>query len=59
MGGPALSATTEIYMQAHEQTALKSPKTWERFVDDVLLYVFLIACTWKTFSITSTIFIKT
>ena len=39
MGGPASSSTAEIYMQAHESTAistaLHSPKVWERFVDDV------------------------
>ena len=39
MGGPAFSATAEIYIQAHEctaiSTALHSPKVWERFVDDV------------------------
>ena len=50
MGKPAFSTTAEIYMQAHEQTALNSPKIWERFLDDVLLYVFLIVRTWKTFS---------
>ena len=35
MGGPASSTTAEIYMQAHERTAistaLRSPKVWERF----------------------------
>ena len=39
MGGPVFSATAEIYIQAHERTAistaLHSPKVWERFVDDV------------------------
>ena len=38
MGGPASSATAEIYMQAHERTAISTalhpPKVWERFVDD-------------------------
>ena len=39
MGGPASSTTAEIYMHAHEQTAISTalhpPKVWERFVDDV------------------------
>ena len=39
MGGPASSTTAEIYMQAHESTAISTalhpPKVWERFVDDV------------------------
>ena len=39
MGGPASSTTAEIYMQAHERTAISTalhpPKVWERFVDDV------------------------
>ena len=39
MGGPASSTTAEIYMQAHESTAISAalhpPKVWERFVDDV------------------------
>ena len=39
MGGPASSTTAEIYIQAHERTAistaLHSPKVWERFVDNV------------------------
>ena len=38
MGGPASSTTAEIYMQAHERTAittaLNPPKVRERFVDD-------------------------
>ena len=60
MGGPASSATAEIYEQAHERTAISTalhpPEVWERFVDDV--YSILNVRTWKTFSITSTIFIK-
>ena len=39
MGGPASSVVAEIYMQAHEQTALTTfsnkPKVWKRYVDDV------------------------
>ena len=39
MGGPASSTTTEIYMQAHECTAitaaLQPPKVCRQFVDDV------------------------
>ena len=44
MGGPTSSITGEIYMQAHEDTAismvLHPPKVWEQFVDD--LYSILI-----------------
>ena len=43
MGGPASSVIAEIYMQAHETTALTTtsnpPKVWERFVDDVFLII--------------------
>ena len=39
MGGPASSTSAEIYIQAHERTAITTalhlPKVWERFVDDV------------------------
>ena len=39
MGGPASSTTTEIYIQTHERTgittALRPPKVWEQFVDEV------------------------
>ena len=46
MGGPASSTTAEIYMQAHESTAISTalhpPKVWERFVDDVYS---IVKCT--------------
>ena len=39
MRDPASSTTAEIYMQAHERTAISTalhpPKVWEQFVDDV------------------------
>ena len=39
MGGTVSSTTAEIYMQAHERTAISTalhpPKVWELFVDDV------------------------
>ena len=39
MGGPASSTTSEIYMQAHERTAISTalhpPKVLERYADDV------------------------
>ena len=39
MVGPAYSTTAEIYMEAHEHTAvptaLHPPNVWERFVDNV------------------------
>ena len=39
MGGPVSSTTAEIYMQAHERTAISTAlhplKLWERFVHDV------------------------
>ena len=51
MGGPASSTTAEFYMQDHKRTAismaLKPPRVWERFFDDVYFF------TWKTFSIKS------
>ena len=60
MGGPASSTTAEIYMQAHEQTAistkLHAPKVWERFIDEFM--PFLNKRTRKTFFMASTIFIK-
>ncbi|XP_057290570.1 uncharacterized protein LOC130613216 [Hydractinia symbiolongicarpus] len=41
MGGPTSSVVAEIYMQAHETTALTTAdhaaKVWKRFVDDVFL----------------------
>ena len=39
VGGPASSTAAEIYMQAHECTAIfttpNPPKVWRKFVDDV------------------------
>ena len=39
MGEPAYSTTPEIYMQAHEKTAISMalypPKVWEQFIDGV------------------------
>ena len=41
MEGPTSSTTAELYILAHEQTAistvlqLQPPKVWERFVDDI------------------------
>ena len=39
MGGPTSSITIEIYMQAHERTAisatLHSQKVWKQYFDDV------------------------
>ena len=43
MGGPASSTIAEIYMQAHESTAVSTTlhpeKVWERFVGDVYFIV--------------------
>ena len=60
MGGPASPTAAEIYMQAHEHTALSltlhPPKVWERFVDNV--YSILKLMDVEKFTIASTIFIK-
>ena len=60
MGEPASSTTAEIYMQAHEITAismaLHPPIVWNDFL--ITFILLLNEHTWKTFSITSTIFIK-
>ena len=57
MGGPASSTTGEIYIQAHEHTAISTAlhprKIWERFVDDV--HSILKPMPLKNSSITSTI----
>ncbi|XP_057305297.1 uncharacterized protein LOC130642226 [Hydractinia symbiolongicarpus] len=43
MRGPTSSVVAEIYMQAHETTALTTadhaPRVWKRFVDDVFLII--------------------
>ena len=60
MGGPVSSTTAEIYMQAHERTAISTalhpPKAWERFVDDV--YSIRKRTHFENFSIASKVFIK-
>ena len=55
LGGPASSTTEEIYMQAPEQTPI-STAVHSPLIKFIPL---LNVRTWKTFSITSTIFIKT
>ena len=51
MPGAAYSITTQIYVQVHEQTAISAavdpPKNWKQ----------LSVWSWKSFSITSAIFI--
>ena len=41
MEGPVSSTTAEIYIQAHDDTAINTPlhfpKLWDRFVDDAKL----------------------
>ena len=63
MGGPASSITWKMYVQAHERTAISTalhpPKAWEGFADDVYFIPIWNVHTLKTFSITSTISIKT
>ena len=39
MGGPVSSTTVEILVQTYKQTAIDSPKIWERFVDDVYFVI--------------------
>ena len=60
MGSPASSSAAEIYILAYERTAITTalhpPKVWQRFVDDV--YSIFKRTIWKTFSTTSTFFIK-
>ena len=60
MAGPASSATAETYMQAHERTTILTLYTLQKFGNKLLLMLilFLNVCPWKTFSISSTIFIK-
>ena len=60
MGGPVFSTTAEIYMQAHERTAISTALHPQKFGNDLLMMFILClnGRTLKTFSITSTIFIK-
>ena len=60
MDKPASSTTAEIYVHAHEHTAILRHYTLQKFENDLLMSVisFLNVHTWKAFSITSTIFIK-
>ena len=61
MGGRASSTVTEIYMQAHKETAismaLHRPKIWEQIVYD--FYSILECVHLENFFIASTISIKT
>ena len=60
MGDPASSTTTDIYMQTPEHTAISAAvhpqKVWERLLMTFILL--LNVRNWKSFSITSRIFIK-
>ena len=51
MGGPVPSTTVEILVQTYKQTAIDSPKIWERFVDDV--YFVIKRTHLKTFTFTN------
>ena len=51
MGGPVSSTTVEILVQTYKQTAIDSPKIWERFVDDV--YFVIKRTHLKTFTFTN------
>ena len=64
MGEPASSTSAKIYMQAYKQTAVPTTLTnytLQKFGNKLLMMfiLFLNVQTWKTFSIISTIFIKT
>ena len=58
--GPAFSITAEIYMQAHEGTAISTAIHPRKFGNNLLItfILFLNVRTWKTISNTLTIFIK-
>ena len=57
MGGPAPSATAEIYILAPKQSIALHLKRFGN-VSLMTFNLFLNACTWITFSITLTVFIK-
>ena len=61
MGGPVSSTTAEIYMQAHESTAISMALHLQKLGNNLLMMFTLLlnVRNWKTFSIISTIFIKT
>ena len=61
MGGPASSTTAEIYMQDHKQLQNLQHYILQKFGNDVMMTFipFTNVRTLKTFSITSTIIIKT
>ena len=60
MGRPASSTIAEIFMQSHERTAISTALYSPKFGSNLLMafILFLNVRTWKTVSITSTIFIK-
>ena len=61
MGEPASSTTADIYMQTHGQTAISTALQFQKFRNNLLMkfILFLHVRTWKNFSTTSAIFIKT
>ena len=61
MGGAVSSTTAEVFTQIYEQFATSATLHPQKFRKDLfrMFTPFLKVCTWKTFLITSTIFIKT